>query len=88
MTLEQAQPWVDAMDDAYYLGRGPMISSENWRRAPVAALLCKRDNAVPLDRQEIMWQGMPREYIDTGHDPFVSRPEELADIMIRMVRED
>lgn len=50
-----AEPWIDALDDTYYLRRGPVISSEDWRKAPVTALLCKRDNAVPPDRQKMVW---------------------------------
>lgn len=85
LPLSAAKPFVDTLGPTYYLGTGPKISSDKWRKAPITALLCKRDNAVPGKKQEQIWKGMESEWIDAGHSPYVSRPEEVADILVRLV---
>ena len=87
LPLSGAKPFVDALGATYYLGPEPKISKDDWRKAPVTALLCKRDNAVPAERQEQIWKGIESEWIDAGHSPYVSRPEEVADILLRLVGE-
>ena len=85
LSPSEAEPWVEALDATYYLGQQVKISSEEWRRrAPVAAVLCRRDYAVPLEQQEEMWRGVEREWIDAGHTPYVSRPGEVAEILARL----
>ena len=87
LPASEAQQWVRALEPAYYMGREPVISSEEWRKAvSVTALLCKRDNAVPPERQGMVWQGMETEWIDAAHTPFVSRPEEVAGIVVRLAQ--
>ena len=73
------------MGATYYLGPGPVISTDKWRKAPIAALLCRKDNAIPAERQEKIWKGMETEWIDAGHSPYVSRPTEVAEILVRLV---
>lgn len=80
-----AQPWVDALGPGYYLGRGPVITSEEWREAPILAILCRKDNAIPPERQEMMWQGVEAEWIDAAHTPYVSQPKELAEMLVRLI---
>lgn len=84
LSAAEAQKWVDALDQVYYLGRDVVVSSEDWRKAPVTALLCKQDNAVPPDRQEMVWQGMEQEWIDAAHTCYVSKPEEVAEVLVRL----
>lgn len=85
LPLSAAKPYVDSLDATYYLGTGPVISSNQWRKAPITAVLCRKDNAIPAERQERLWKGMDTEWIDAGHSPFVSRPSEVGDILIRLV---
>ena len=85
LPLSTAKPFVDALSPSYYLKPGPCISSDRWRKGPVTALLCRRDNAVPAERQDKIWRGIQREWIEAGHSPFVSRPEEVAGVLERLV---
>jgi hypothetical protein len=62
-----------------------VISSDKWRQAHILAVLCRKDNLIPAERQEKIWKGMEREWVEAGHAPFVSRPGEVADILVRAV---
>ena len=64
---------------------GPVLSSDKWRRAHVRALLCSKDNLIPAERQEKMWKGVPREWVEGGHVPFVSRAGEVVGVLVRAV---
>jgi hypothetical protein len=141
LPLSAAKPFVDACGETYYVGPMHLIS-EKWRQAPITALLCKKDNAVPLKRQESMWKWLEDEdegeenvdedealasaadigvdgsvefegfeagtsngqangggtmkakkngleYIDACHTPWVSRAQEVANFLMRVLgRED
>ena len=67
---------------------GPVISSDKWRKAPIKAVLCAKDNLIPAERQEKIWKGVDREWVEAGHACFVSKPEEVADILVRAVEAD
>lgn len=81
MSREDAQPYIDQIGDTYYLGADPCITSENWRKAPLFYIQAERDQAMPIDRQVGISQGMPSVKLNTGHDPFVSRPDMIAEIL-------
>lgn len=88
LPLSAAKPFVDAIGQTYYVG--PMkLSSEKWRTAPVTALLCRKDNAVPPERAERMWKegetAEQVEWIDACHSPWVSRAEEVAGMLVKAV---
>lgn len=87
LSPDDSKHWIQALDVAYYLGRDLVISSDDWRTAPVKALLCRQDNAFPPDRAELTWQGIESEWIDTAHSPFVSKPELVADILVRLTEQ-
>lgn len=88
LPLSAAKPYVDALKETHYLGTGPVISTDKWRKAPITAVLCRKDNIIPAERQEKIWKGMEIEWIDAGHSPYVSRPGEVAEILVRLVREE
>jgi hypothetical protein len=67
---------------------GPVISSDKWRKARVTAVLCRKDNLIPAERQEKIWKGMEREWVEAGHACFVSRPGEVAEILVRVVERE
>lgn len=77
----QAAEYVQALQPSFLLYAQPVISSEEWRKAPLTYVLCERDNAVPVDRQEMMSQGMDVVRLDLGHSPFVGHPEAVADLL-------
>ena len=47
--------------------------------------MCRKDNAIPAERQERIWKGMEVEWIEAGHSAIVSRPEEVAGVLVRLV---
>ena len=78
-----AQRWADALAPSYYLGRGPVISSEDWRQASITVLLMRQDQAVPPERLEAIWQDVEKVWLDLGHSAFVGHPDTVADVLVR-----
>jgi hypothetical protein len=67
LPLSLAKPYVDACEQTYYVG--PMsLHSENWRKARITAIVCTKDNAMPLKRQEGMWGWLEEEEELEGGD--------------------
>lgn len=76
---------VKQLTPVYYLYRQPVISSEEWRRAPLTYVLCEKDQAVPLERQLAVSQGMNTVRLNLGHSPFVGHPEAVADVLVALL---
>lgn len=60
------------------------LTPECFGRVPRYYIECLRDRAVPIDRQRAMAAASPcREVhtLDTSHSPFLSAPDDLADIL-------
>jgi pimeloyl-ACP methyl ester carboxylesterase len=58
------------------------IRAAAWQRVPSTYVICERDNAVPLALQETMAERAGTvSRIDSGHAPFLSRPDELTAII-------
>jgi pimeloyl-ACP methyl ester carboxylesterase len=54
-----------------------------WREIPTTYVICERDNAIPAFAQEAMSARAGRvERLDASHSPFLSRPDELAEIIL------
>jgi pimeloyl-ACP methyl ester carboxylesterase len=54
-----------------------------WSEIPTTYVLCERDNAIPAFAQEAMSAHAGRvERLDASHSPFLSRPDELAEIIL------
>ncbi|KAK3674761.1 hypothetical protein LTR78_005483 [Recurvomyces mirabilis] len=68
--------------NAYYQDATPVITSEDWRKAPITVVATKQDITIPPARQEMVWQGFALNWIDAGHVPFISQPDAVADIII------
>ncbi|KAK5125330.1 hypothetical protein LTR85_000439 [Meristemomyces frigidus] len=83
---DEAQQWVDKLEPGYCLGKGPVLSSDDWKTAaPVTAVLMKQDNAVPPARQEAIWQGHDSVWLEGSHTPYVSQPEKVANVIIEVI---
>jgi pimeloyl-ACP methyl ester carboxylesterase len=58
-------------------------SSAAWRELPSTYVVCTADAAVPPPVQEAMAARATRaEHLDASHSPFLSRPEEVAGIVL------
>ncbi len=54
-----------------------------WRNTPSTYAVCRLDNAIPLAQQEAFAaQATDVVRWDTGHSPFLTRPGEVADLLI------
>ncbi len=61
------------------------LTAERFGKLPRTYIECSRDNAIPLSSQRIMQELVPgttRVTLDTDHSPFLSRPGELAEVLI------
>jgi pimeloyl-ACP methyl ester carboxylesterase len=66
------------------------ITQENYGRVPRFYVRCLLDRAITPAFQDIMIMASPVRKvfdIEASHSPFISRPAELADIILRVVRE-
>jgi pimeloyl-ACP methyl ester carboxylesterase len=62
-------------------------TAEHWGRIPRYYVECTRDRAIPPKLQREMQKQSPCQqsfFIDTDHSPFLSTPEQLADILLRI----
>ena len=60
------------------------IRNVAWREIDSTYIICEKDNAIPLFAQEAMSQRCTRAVrIDTDHSPFLSAPQELANLIKR-----
>ena len=61
------------------------VSSDRWGRIPRTYIFCQRDKANPLSTQQAMGRAFPGTTtgtIDSSHSPFLSKPAELAQIIV------
>lgn len=59
-------------------------TSENFGRVPRAYVECTRDRTISLEAQRAMRRALPCDPVftlESGHSPFLSRPEELAQVL-------
>ncbi|KAK2595350.1 hypothetical protein QQS21_006950 [Conoideocrella luteorostrata] len=60
-----------------------------WKEVPSTYLYCTRDNAIPMEIQKMMVErtaagcNMKTDEVDASHSPFISRPKEVADSILR-----
>lgn len=59
-------------------------------KIPSTYLICEKDNAIPLSAQEGMVKAAQNagadftsEKFDTGHSPFLVKPKETAEFLMR-----
>jgi pimeloyl-ACP methyl ester carboxylesterase len=59
------------------------LSAVGWREHPSSYVICEKDNALPPFVQEAMsGQASTVHRLDAGHSPFLSRPDELAALLV------
>ncbi len=71
------------------LGTPVKTTAERWGRIPRYYIECDRDRAITIQLQREMQKHSPCRQtfsIDTDHSPFLSAPEQLADILLRIGR--
>ena len=86
--FEFAQSRLAAQSGAPF-GAPVETSAAGWGQIPRYYIECDRDRAVTLKLQREMQKHSPcRETfsIDTDHSPFLSTPEYLVDILLRIAR--
>lgn len=67
-----------------------VISLQQSPRVPKRYIRCSQDGAVPYELQVEMSRDLPTHHVatmETSHSPFLSAPEALADILIRLSKE-
>ncbi|EME82389.1 uncharacterized protein MYCFIDRAFT_82309 [Pseudocercospora fijiensis CIRAD86] len=88
MAEADAQPYIDAL---VYQGMAgsPDERSESWKQCQVWCILTEQDKCVPADWQEKMAEehGLHIARIDAGHDPFISQPAKLVDVIDQALRQ-
>jgi pimeloyl-ACP methyl ester carboxylesterase len=58
------------------------LTNAGWKAVPSTYVVCEQDQAIPPFAQEAMAQRAGEVLrMDSGHSPFLSRPEELADLL-------
>ncbi len=58
------------------------ITKAGWHTIPSTYVVCGQDQAIPVAAQEAMSQRSKKVMrLDSSHSPFLSRPQELADIL-------
>ena len=64
------------------------LTGENYGRVPRYYIECLQDRAISIETQRAMISGQPVERVismDSGHSPFLSRPEELAKHLLSLL---
>ncbi|CAA9490749.1 MAG: hypothetical protein AVDCRST_MAG13-1724, partial [uncultured Solirubrobacteraceae bacterium] len=53
-----------------------------WRDVPTSFVVCEQDNAIPAFAQDAMAARAGTVHrLDSGHSPFLSRPDEVAELL-------
>ena len=63
------------------------ITDANWGRIPRTYIETLRDQAVPVEAQWRMNAPLPGARVaslDTGHRPFITQPQALADLLLEI----
>lgn len=79
---EVAEAASQRMRPTAAVGMAASPTGDLWRSVPTTYVICERDRAMHPDMQRSMSKKAGRvESIDTDHSPFVSRPDELLQIL-------
>lgn len=63
---------------------------EAYRHIPAAYLLCEHDNAISLPKQKRLATAAGvrvQEQLASGHSPFLNKPNDVADFVVRAVEQ-
>lgn len=59
------------------------LTGAGWKKIPSTYVICEQDNAIPPEAQEGMSQRAGAVHrMDTSHSPFMSKPAELAPLIL------
>lgn len=81
---EQVKQCVAALKPFSYSCHHSPLTHATWQTIPSTYLFCSKDNAVPTFVQELMVNEFAKgveirvEKVDSGHSPFLSKPDETA----------
>lgn len=60
----------------------------SWRRVPSSYVVTQQDRALPPDFQRMFAAQSDETYqIDSSHSPFLSRPDELAELLVAIAEQ-
>jgi len=88
----EGERWANTLKPHSYRTFYSEVSVEPWMTIPSAYLLCEKDNAIPIQAQQgmvAMAQGKnPKafdlvESCESGHSPFLSMPNTLANFLVK-----
>lgn len=88
---EKAQDLVKQIKPQSYQVMHSKLSYAAWKHVPCTYLYCSRDMAIPLEVQKMMVNetaggvDMRTDEIDAGHSPFLSKPREMAESIIKAI---
>ncbi|KAF7191076.1 putative hydrolase R7 [Pseudocercospora fuligena] len=87
MSEEDAKPFVEALTFQISAPK-PELTSNAFEACELWSLCCEKDNVVPVDLQVKVAQdhNMQVVRLNTGHCPFISKPEELVAVVDRALR--
>lgn len=87
-----AGPLIEKLKPHAYRTFWSEMTVAPWKEVKATYVMCSLDNAIPLPVQELM-VGMARdlapgsfdvvERLEASHSPFISKPKELAEILLR-----
>lgn len=68
---------------------GHVITEAAWRHLPSSYVVALQDRALPLEMQRrLSMRASDRHEIDSSHSPFLSRPDELADLLVAIASQE
>lgn len=68
---------------------GPAITDAAWRRAPSSYIVLKQDRALPPDFERMFAAQADETFeFDSSHSPFLSRPDDLASLLVAIAVRD
>ncbi|KAJ8063867.1 hypothetical protein OCU04_007721 [Sclerotinia nivalis] len=89
---KEAKKYVDMLKEHSAMTVASPVTVEPWRFIPSTYVLCEDDNALPLEAQLGLIKGAQEiaagsfdtiERTNSGHSPFISQPEWLAEKLIK-----
>lgn len=89
---ETAKELVKQLKPQSYQVMHSPLTYAAWKHVPCTYLYCKQDQAIPLEIQKMMVEGtaagfpVKTDMIDTGHSPFISKPAEVAESILKAIR--
>ncbi|MFC7582624.1 alpha/beta fold hydrolase [Nonomuraea antimicrobica] len=85
---EPAEAAIARLTPEHVATVGSPVTRAAWTEAPSAYIVTAKDRAISPTAQRAMAERAGRRYeIDSGHSPTLTRPDELAALLARAIRE-